>query len=237
MQKILLFDWDDTIVKSTSKFVEVKENIASVLLDNMNQDLKYDVASLIGLFDKQEVYNMNLYQTKGFDNFRVSLMQVGCDLLGYVFFKQKIYSFIDEQITYLSSSEITYLEGAFSVIEELKKRGYKMYIATKTNKEEQRAKIEASSIFSLFDGIIYMNSKSKEDYSELLKIYEWLPEQCMMIGNSPKSDINPAKLVGMSTILVKNSKTWHIEKEPILDILEAPSTIVCNNILDILSVL
>ena len=239
MQKILLIDWEDTIVKSTSKFVEVKRNVAKVLLDNMDQDpecSEYNEHSLIGLFDEQEVHNMELYQTRGFDNFRVSLMQVGSELLGYVFFKQKIYSYIDEQIADLSSSEIDYLEGASSVIEELKKREYKMYIVTRANKEEQSAKIEASSIISLFDGIIYMNSKSKEEYSELLKTYKWFPGQCIMIGNSEIFDINPAKRVGMSTILVKNSKTWYPERGSI-DESVLPATIECNNIREILDVL
>ena len=243
MQKILLIDWEDTIIKSTSKFVEVKRNVAKALLDNRNQDPEYSeynkdalIGSLIGKFDTQENNNMKLYQTRGFDNFRVSLMQVGSNRLGYDFFKQKIYSYIDEQIADLSSSEIDYLEGASSVIEELKKREYKMYIVTRANKEEQSAKIEASSIISLFDGIIYMNSKSKEEYSELLKKYKWSPEQCVMIGNSVRYDINPAKLVGMSTILVKNSKTWHPERGSI-DESVFPATIECNNIREILDVL
>lgn len=53
-----------------------------------------------------------------------------------------------------------------------------------------------------------------------------------MIGNSPKSDINPPKKIGMQTILIPNDKTWRFEKEPIIS--GKPETIVLKKIIDLL---
>ncbi len=38
-----------------------------------------------------------------------------------------------------------------------------------------------------------------------------------MIGNSPKSDINPALAVGLSAVYVPHPRTWGLEKEPVPD--------------------
>ncbi len=38
-----------------------------------------------------------------------------------------------------------------------------------------------------------------------------------MIGNSPKSDINPALAAGLRAVYVPHLRTWGLEKEEILD--------------------
>jgi putative hydrolase of the HAD superfamily len=37
-----------------------------------------------------------------------------------------------------------------------------------------------------------------------------------MIGNSPRSDINPAMKVGLNAVYIPHQHTWHIEHEPVL---------------------
>jgi putative hydrolase of the HAD superfamily len=38
-----------------------------------------------------------------------------------------------------------------------------------------------------------------------------------MIGNSPKSDINPALAAGLSAVYVPHPRTWAVEHEPVPD--------------------
>ena len=37
-----------------------------------------------------------------------------------------------------------------------------------------------------------------------------------MVGNSPKSDINPALRVGLRAVFIPHSDTWILEHEPLL---------------------
>jgi putative hydrolase of the HAD superfamily len=39
------------------------------------------------------------------------------------------------------------------------------------------------------------------------------PEQTWMIGNSPKSDINPALEAGLNAVFVPHAHTWILEKQ------------------------
>jgi putative hydrolase of the HAD superfamily len=39
------------------------------------------------------------------------------------------------------------------------------------------------------------------------------PAATWMVGNSPKSDINPALAAGLAAVLVPNENTWSLERE------------------------
>ena len=41
------------------------------------------------------------------------------------------------------------------------------------------------------------------------------PERTWMIGNSPKSDINPALEAGLRAVFVPHAHTWVLEKQEI----------------------
>ena len=43
---------------------------------------------------------------------------------------------------------------------------------------------------------------------------EWklTPGRTWMVGNSPKSDINPALAAGLNAVYVPHDRTWHLEK-------------------------
>ena len=45
----------------------------------------------------------------------------------------------------------------------------------------------------------------------------WQPEETCMIGNSPKSDINPALRNNMYAIHIPYRDTWKIDIEPIVN--------------------
>jgi putative hydrolase of the HAD superfamily len=43
------------------------------------------------------------------------------------------------------------------------------------------------------------------------------PERTWMIGNSPKSDINPALEAGIGAVFVPHEHTWSLEHEEVRD--------------------
>jgi putative hydrolase of the HAD superfamily len=57
--------------------------------------------------------------------------------------------------------------------------------------------------------------KKAEIYSQLADQYECEPSNTWMIGNSPKSDINPALAAGMNAVFVPHGDTWILEHEEV----------------------
>ena len=57
--------------------------------------------------------------------------------------------------------------------------------------------------------------KHLETYRELMRKYSLAGDLAWMIGNSPRSDINPAKAAGLCTVFIPYHTTWQHEIEEI----------------------
>ena len=50
-------------------------------------------------------------------------------------------------------------------------------------------------------------------YQDLAAACGFVPERTWMIGNSPKSDINPALAAGLKAVYIPHPRTWSLEHE------------------------
>jgi len=86
-----------------------------------------------------------------------------------------------------------------------------LIMMTKGAIAEQTGKIERSGLKEYFSAIEIVAEKDTATYNSVIAKYE-LPEDCTwMIGNSPKSDINPALEVGINAVFVPHGNTWILE--------------------------
>ena len=76
---------------------------------------------------------------------------------------------------------------------------------------EQQRKIDASGLAGLFESTHIVAHKVPETYRELAADKELDVGSSWMIGNSPKSDILPARAVGMRAVYIPNPDTWSLE--------------------------
>ena len=60
-----------------------------------------------------------------------------------------------------------------------------------------------------------VKEKDRAAYSSLVEQRRFEPGRVWMIGNSPKSDINPALECGLNAVFVPHARTWGLEKEEI----------------------
>lgn len=88
-----------------------------------------------------------------------------------------------------------------------------LVLVTKGDADEQRLKIEASGLEPLFRRAVIVPEKDVATYQELIHELELTPDQAWMIGNSPKSDINPALAAGLNAIFVPHANTWRLEEQ------------------------
>lgn len=102
------------------------------------------------------------------------------------------------------------LPDVTSTLERLQKH-HDLYIVTKGAHDEQRLKVDASGMEPLFDGVIITHEKSPATYHDAVASLDLDPRQTWMIGNSPRSDINPALEAGINAVLIPHPHTWRLE--------------------------
>lgn len=86
-----------------------------------------------------------------------------------------------------------------------------LLMLTKGDPEEQRRKIEASRLAHHFRAVDIVQEKDSRTYQGFLAAHALVPAASWMIGNSPKSDILPARAVGMNAVFIPNDNTWALE--------------------------
>jgi len=114
----------------------------------------------------------------------------------------------------LAGHPMEILEGVQETLAHLAERHH-LVLFTKGNPREQQAKVDRSGLASYFRGVHIVKEKDVGAYKATLTANGWDAAQCWMVGNSPKSDINPALAAGLGAVYVPHPRTWHLEHEPV----------------------
>jgi putative hydrolase of the HAD superfamily len=93
-------------------------------------------------------------------------------------------------------------------------RRHRLVLFTKGQPNEQMAKLERAGLRTLFSRVGIPREKNAAAYSLLLAQAELDPARSFMIGNSPRSDINPALRAGLrGAVFIPYPHTWDLECE------------------------
>jgi putative hydrolase of the HAD superfamily len=84
---------------------------------------------------------------------------------------------------------------------------------TKGHPEDQRLKVDRSGLGRYFGHTAIVKEKDAPAYRRLVEERDLNPGATWMIGNSPKSDINPALEAGLNAVLVPHAHTWVLEHQ------------------------
>jgi len=109
---------------------------------------------------------------------------------------------------------IEFLPEVPQTLEYLSAR-HRLILVTKGAVEEQSGKIERSGMREHFDAAEIVAEKNVEAYLELVEKHSLARETTWMIGNSPRSDINPALAAGLHAVFVPHGDTWILEHEEV----------------------
>jgi putative hydrolase of the HAD superfamily len=90
-----------------------------------------------------------------------------------------------------------------------------LILVTKGNFTEQTGKVERSGLKEFFAAVEVVPEKNAEVYEGLVQKYALERSSTWMIGNSPRSDINPALAAGLNAIFIPHAQTWVLEHEEI----------------------
>lgn len=119
----------------------------------------------------------------------------------------------------VSNYPIELISGVPETLEYLTRRRHHLVVTTKGDFTEQAGKIERSGIKDYFAAVEIVAEKNTLTYKEIVSKYQFEPETTWMVGNSPRSDINPALAAGINAVFVPHDRTWILEHET----LDSPS--------------
>lgn len=106
------------------------------------------------------------------------------------------------------------IAGVPETLEYLSLR-HDLTLFTKGHPEEQKLKVERSGLAVFFGHTAIVREKDPEAYRRLVDERSMKPGHTWMIGNSPKSDVNPALEAGLNAVFVPHAHTWILERQEI----------------------
>jgi putative hydrolase of the HAD superfamily len=109
---------------------------------------------------------------------------------------------------------IELLDGVAETLADLALR-HELILFTKGDPDEQRIKIDRSGLAPHFAHAAIVKEKNEPAYRQLAQERGFHAAKTWMIGNSPKSDINPALAVGFKAVYVPHPRTWLLENEEV----------------------
>ncbi len=110
----------------------------------------------------------------------------------------------------ISEQEIELLPGVEETLADLANRHH-LILMTKGNHAEQADKLARSGMASHFAAVEIAAEKDPATYRAVIARHELKPHTSWMIGNSPKSDINPALAAGLHAVFLFHKDTWVLE--------------------------
>jgi putative hydrolase of the HAD superfamily len=114
----------------------------------------------------------------------------------------------------IAEQEIELLPGVAELLPELAQR-HRLILMTKGREAEQADKLTRSGLAPYFSAVEIVAEKNPSAYREVTARHECAPHSTQhstwMIGNSPKSDINPALAAGLHAVFIFHKDTWVLE--------------------------
>jgi len=110
----------------------------------------------------------------------------------------------------ISEQEIELLPGVAETLADLATR-HRLILMTKGDQAEQADKLAHSGLAGHFSAVEIVAEKDPATYHAVIARHELTPHTSWMIGNSIKSDINPALAAGLHAVFLFHKDTWVLE--------------------------
>jgi putative hydrolase of the HAD superfamily len=206
----LIFDADDTLWDSNIHFLEARDEFVlacmragvpgpAELIKSAIRDAELELIEIHGYGRKP--YVLALHQAA-----RALITDGG---------GTQLHAEIDRIGDYLIERHCELLPDVDTTLLELSRR-HTLLLLTKGQRDEQLDKLERTGLMPLFSRIETPREKDTEAYQRLIREAELHAERTWMIGNSPRSDINPAVRAGLRAVFIPYPHTWELEDEELL---------------------
>jgi putative hydrolase of the HAD superfamily len=199
----LLIDADDTLWENNIYFERAIAAFTSYL--DHQTHTPAEVRAVLNTCE-HETIAANGY---GLTSFRQSL--VNC------YRRLAIHPVTDEHVTsihgfasIIHEHPIELLPGVTETLASLSTR-HRLILMTKGDPVEQTGKLDRSGLAPHFSAVEIVPEKDPASYRAVASRHNLTPATSWMIGNSPKSDINPALAAGLHAVFLFHQNTWTLE--------------------------
>jgi putative hydrolase of the HAD superfamily len=201
----LLIDADDTLWENNIYFERAIGRFISFL--NHREHTPEQVREVLNDVERDSIvkhgYGLRSFAYSLFETFeKLSREPITAEL------HQRIHRFAHE----IASHPVEILAGVPETLAYLADRHH-VILMTKGNEVEQAGKVERSGLKEYFAAVEIVPEKEEKTYRSAIAKYTLEPDRTWMIGNSPKSDINPALAAGLHAVFVPHGSTWILEHD------------------------
>ncbi len=227
MSETLIFDADDTLWESVDHFRATEERFLDLMSERGVDRAR--ARELVVIRDHERAPKLG-YGARAFVR---TLLGTARELLGDAAsfeLRMRIRRLGSE----LRRHPIELLPDVFDTLVALRGLGrYRLVLLTKGHADEQASKVERSDLGRLFDHAEVLREKHAEAYREVASRYGCSPDRTWMIGNSPRSDINPALAAGWNAVYIPHPRTWELERAALTP---SPRLVEVERFVDLLAV-
>jgi len=201
----LLIDADDTLWENNVYFERAIARFISFL--NHHEFTPEQVREVLNDVERECIvkhgYGLHSFAHALVDTFeRLSPLPVTPEL------HQQVLSFT----RIIENHDIEFLPDVPDTLEYLSQK-HRLILVTKGAVVEQSGKVERSGVKKNFIATEIVPEKNAEVYSHIAEKYDCAAASTWMVGNSPKSDINPALAAGLHAVFIPHGDTWILEHE------------------------
>ena len=201
----LLVDADDTLWENNIYFERAFDNFCDFLAHSALSPIQ-----VRAVLDEIEIVNSKVHGY-GTANFARNLAECYHKLVERNVSPDdlpRIMSFTEQILHH----PIEIIAGVEETLEYLSER-HSLTLFTKGDPEEQKLKVDRSGLAIYFGHTAIVKEKNTASYAALIRERQFDPAHTWMIGNSPKSDINPALEAGIHAVFVPHERTWTLERD------------------------
>jgi putative hydrolase of the HAD superfamily len=199
----LLIDADDTLWEDNIFFEKTIENFISQL-----EHLGYTREYVRHILNETEKRNIRQHGY-GVRSFGRSLEETYLKLAGNSARREMVKA-IEAMSRELERTPPHVLDGVPETLAYLAKH-HRLILLTKGESAEQAAKVERSGLQSYFEAIEIVQEKDCGTYTRIVEQFKIVKSHGWMVGNSPRSDINPALQCGLNAVFIPHPATWELE--------------------------
>lgn len=203
MRPTLVFDADDTLWDEQG-LLQAFEARIEALLDGLTGTPSRFRERFVAI-ENENIPTLGY----GFPSYIFSVAEAVAQHPGWRAHKPAVLSLVAELVAATQSTGPRVIRGVVPTLERLRRADYRMVLLTRGLEIEQRAKLERSGLAAYFAELRIVARKDRATYRDAAQaLGDATGETLCMIGNSMRSDIEPALAAGWRAIHVPAPREW-----------------------------
>lgn len=208
-EQTLLLDADDTLWENNIYFERAIADFISFL--NHRERSPEEVREILNDVEREAIATHGY----GLNSFAHALVQT-FERLSVEPLTPALHETIHGFAHTIAEQPLQLLPEVEETLEYLSQR-HQLLVMTKGDLTEQSRKVERSGVKKYFRAAEVVAEKDSAVYLSVIAKHRLTSGRTWMIGNSPKSDINPALRAGINAVFIPHDDTWILEHEDLAE--------------------